>query len=233
MTTIFQLYQIQSIDSKIDLMKKRIFNIDSLIENNIEIISSNKKLDQSRQIHKKIVAKFQEISDQVQARKIKIAQSESTLYSGSVKNPKELEDLQHEIASLKKAIDRFEEKQFEIMVVLEKSERDIHQKEEKLEDLTNNFHSQKSLFLGEKKELEEKIKSFDMQRNAITSKLSEVILKKYSLLRKTKKGLAVAKVEETSCSACGASLTASQRQITRSAETIFYCPSCGRMLYGS
>lgn len=39
---------------------------------------------------------------EAEAQKIKIEQTEASLYGGSVHNPKELQDLQREVASLKK-----------------------------------------------------------------------------------------------------------------------------------
>jgi predicted nucleic acid-binding Zn-ribbon protein len=47
---------------------------------------------------------------EVGRQKVKIEQSESNLYSGNVKNPKELQDLQNEIAALKRYLITLEDR---------------------------------------------------------------------------------------------------------------------------
>ncbi|MFN2235225.1 MAG: C4-type zinc ribbon domain-containing protein [Anaerolineales bacterium] len=44
-------------------------------------------------------------------------------------------------------------------------------------------------------------------------------------------GVAVAKVEDRACKACGSTLTASLNQAARSPSQIVFCDSCGRILY--
>ena len=55
----------------------------------------------------------------------------------------------------------------------------------------------------------------------------------YEKMRKRKAGVAVAKVRDKTCSACGSTLAASLNQAARSPSQMVFCDSCGRILYGA
>jgi len=53
----------------------------------------------------------------------------------------------------------------------------------------------------------------------------------YESLRQKKKGVAISKVEDQTCSICGATLTPAECQVAKSQNKNIQCPSCGRLLY--
>ncbi len=59
----------------------------------------------------------------MRAQKVKIEQTEATLYGGKVRNPKELQDLQNEAAALKRYLAVLEDRQLEQMIALEDVEK--------------------------------------------------------------------------------------------------------------
>lgn len=229
----FQLFQLQEIDTGLDNAQLRINEIDGLIKNDTKIINAQKSLDKA---NKQIAADNNELntlSDDIQTKRIKISQSEANLYNGSVKNPKELQDLQLEISSIKKTISKLEDVLLEVMIRVDQSEKILEIQKEDLINAKSNFATQSSLLQGEKNTLIEKIQGLNSKKRTIITQIDQDNQNRYETLRKLKNGLAITKLQDNSCGACGASLTASQRQEARSASKLFICSSCGRIIYGS
>ena len=71
------------------------------------------------------------------------------------------------------------------------------------------------------------------QRQGAISTIQPDDLATYNRLRKLRTGVAVAKVEERACNACGSTLTAALHQAARSPSQVVFCDSCGRILYAT
>jgi len=233
MNTGFKLFQLQEIDSAIDKAQKRIQEIQSLVENNKSILAAQSKVEKQEKLFFKEKNMFDELNDEIQTRKNKKAQSESSLYGGGISNPKELQDLQKEITYLSTSISEMEDQLLQKLIQLEKVDEDLSEERKNLKNLLSEFETNKSLLLGEKNQLENLIKSQNEQRQSIIDQIDIQSQEIYRSIRASKSGYAVAKLEDDTCSACGNSLTASQRQQARSPGTLFFCPSCGRIIYGS
>ena len=229
----FQLYQLQEIDTDLDNSQLRINEIDGLIKNDTNIINAQKNLEKAKKQLLVDNNEFNTISDDIQNKKIKISQSEANLYNGSVKNPKELQDLQLEISSIKKTIRKLEDVLLEVLIRLDQSEKYLEIQKNDLKIANSNFATQSSLLQGEKNTLLEKIQGLNSKKRIMITQIDRSNQNRYETLRKLKSGLAIAKLQDDACGACGAGLTAGQRQEARSASKLFICPSCGRVIYGS
>ena len=63
----------------------------------------------------------------------RVGQAEASLYGGHVQNPKELQDLQKDVASLKRHLETLEERELEAMEAAENAEKDFAAAEADLE----------------------------------------------------------------------------------------------------
>ena len=229
----FQLYQLQEIDTDLDNSQLRINEIDGLIKNDTNIINAQNNLEKVKNQLLVDNNEFNTIRDDIQNKKIKISQSEANLYNGSVKNPKELQDLQLEISTIKKTIRKLEDVLLEVLIRLDQSEKKLEIQKKNLNIANSSFATQSSLLQGEKNTLLEKIQGLNSKKRIMITQIDRSNQNRYETLRKLKSGLAIAKLQDDACGACGAGLTAGQRQEARSASKLFICPSCGRVIYGS
>jgi predicted nucleic acid-binding Zn-ribbon protein len=71
------------------------------------------------------------------------------------------------------------------------------------------------------------------ERQAVVTDIASQALNAYEQLRRQKRGIAIAALADNACGACGTTLTASQQQSARSTSQLFYCPTCGRILYAN
>jgi len=231
--TGFQLYQLQQIDTKIDASLNRIDEIDRFIAGNTSIKNAQDQLSSSENKYIEEKNLFEHLNSEVQAKKNKKAQSESSLYGGTVKNPKELQDFQQEISSLTKIILKLEDELLEKLIELENFEEQMKAAKENLKQSLSNYETQKSLLVAERSNKIKDIENLKTKKDSLIGNIDKSALENYQTLRKSKNGIAVVEIQDDSCSGCGTSLTPNQRQKARSANKLFSCPSCRRIVYGS
>jgi len=84
---------------------------------------------------------------------------------------------------------------------------------------------------GEKTKLLSEVDRLLSEKKATIPTLLVSDLGMYEQLRKSRNGVAVAKINSRACTACGTTLTAAVVQATQSTGQIIRCPNCGRFLY--
>jgi predicted nucleic acid-binding Zn-ribbon protein len=231
MSNISHLFHLQGIDDQIDLLARQIAEIDSKI-------NSTAEMDKMEKEHKEITENLfranqalSALESESSAVRIKIQQSESSLYGGKVSSPKELVGLQTEISMLKNKITQLEDPILECMGRVEDLEAELKDNEQNRKDLEVNLQVQRSVWTVEKGNLQNSKLAVEKERSAQTQQIPQNTLKQYELLRTQKRGKAVVLCQEGNCSACGAEVTPRDQQAARSGESIIYCPTCGRILY--
>ncbi len=228
----FLLYQVQKIDTEIDLSEKRLTEISRLISDNQIVEAAEKNFSEANHRLAERKKALKSIEDAVEKTQIKMQNSESALYGGKIRLPKELQDLQNEIASLKRHLSSQEDDQLEAIIAMEEADREAARAGKALEKAREDFASQTVALQGEKSTLEKKKERLLSERAAAISPIQADFMAIYDRFRTQKRGIAIAGVTEDSCSACGAGLTPANLQAARSSSQIVYCPQCGRMLYG-
>jgi uncharacterized protein len=231
MNQAFQLYQLQKIDSQLDTIDNRLNEIAKILDadetlKQVEIAVKNKQ----QEIHEARLS-LQKLDDAVQAQKIKIETSNGALYGGKIQNPKELQDLQNEISSLKKYLARLEDQELEAMIFCDQLDLDLNKALEIQKSAQGEYAEKQSRLLGEQLQLNKTKEKLLAERNAAAPSIQSENLEIYLKLRKTKRGIAVASITEGACTGCGSNLTPAEWQAARSPRQVVYCSSCGRILY--
>jgi len=225
------LYRLQQIDSPIDQARTRIREIEVELTNDTALSQAQeyaKEKEQSLQDARKSLRKTEET---VQDQRVKINQAESVLYGGKVRNPKELQDLQNDVAALKRYLNVLEDRQLEAMIALEDAEREHEQANVSLGEAQAHTAEQQAGFMGELTRLQKTVERLDIERQAAATAVNPVDLSLYEQLRQTRRGVAVAKVSSQACGACGSLLTPALVQAANSSNQLIRCTSCGRILY--
>lgn len=232
MSLSFKLFRLQQIDSQLDKHQDNLSVIEVKLDDNHALNRAKTTVEVKEKSLENKRNSLRQAEDNVLNQQIKIEQTEATLYSGKVNNPKELQDLHNEAAALKRYLTVLEDRQLEEMMELEQAEGEFEdatlnlervQQEDK--QLKNELSTNKSLSIQE-------IDRLNNERIVELKSISndDVIL--YEKLRQKKRRVAVAKVIDNTCSACGSTLTTALRQSAQSPGKITYCESCGRILYG-
>jgi uncharacterized protein len=231
MNPAFQLSRLQKIDTELDQIALRQQEISRLIQDETIVNEVKQRLeskDAELQACMKDLKKIEEKNGQFQA---KLQEDERALYGGNVKLPRELQDLQNDIASIKKQISTQDEDQFNTMMQVEVLEKEKVALQKELAEAQSTFATRVAGLKGENSSLEKKKENLLTERNAAIQNVDAISIEKYDTLRKSKRGLAVALVSDQACTACGSTLTPADWQAARSPQRIVLCSSCGRILY--
>jgi len=225
------LYRLQQVDSQLDQIRNRINEIDKILGQDIELQQSQRALDEAKLELSDEQKNLRRAEDVVKDLKVKIEQTEAMLYGGKVRNPKELQELQAESAALKRHLTTLEDRELEAMLAVDNAEQKTTAASNELSTVQSKFAGQFSLLNGERLNLSEKISRLETERNVAVGMIPEDDLTIYEQLRKQRRGIAVAKAIDKSCSACGSSLTPALIQQAVNSPILVRCPTCGRIIY--
>jgi len=233
MNSSFTLFRLQTQDTLRMKMNARLKEIDRIIAADKEVSQANAKLVEAQEINKSAESVLKGLLEQVKEKKLKRELTQSNLFSGKVRNPKELQDLQAETQALDRTIAKLEDEQLQAMMAFEETTNALHQAEKELQQVLDRKASQNSLLIGEKHKIESEIPQVDAQRQALIEQLDKEIFMVYRTLLKSKAGIAVAEVNDDTCSACGVTVPPADIQAAKSPNIIAYCKNCGRILVKS
>lgn len=231
MSLAFHLAQLQKIDTQLDQIQVRINEIDLILstDDHLAQAMAAERLAKENVI---LARKNQrQIEETIQKHRIKMETSEAALYGGKIKNPKELQDLQNEILSLKKLIATQEDVLLESMLVLEQAEEQKQAAAQNLIHAEGESANRLAGLMGEKNQLLKTKERLITEKEAALPQISEMDLTVYNRLREQKRGLAVSQVEDGACKGCGSALRPAEIQLARSPTQMVRCSTCGRILY--
>jgi len=231
MSAAMGLYRLQQVDSQIDGIQARQQTIRETLQNDLKLQAATRAFSAADSKHKEASRALKQTETEVEKQRIKIEQTESSLYGGRVQNPKELQDLQKDVASLKKHLETLEERELEAMVLVESVEHELQTAKSELEQTQVNINEQYRDLSRENEALDKELERLEHERNAILSDLISSAVSTYEQIRKQRRGIAVTTISDSACTACGTTLTLSLQQSARSATQLFTCPTCGRILY--
>ncbi len=231
MSEPFQLYRLQQTDSTLDQARIRLKEIEETLSDDTAVRKATKQVEQAKQVYQFAQIALKQAEQDAQAQEQKIDNNQKRMYSGTVTNPKELEDLQLEAAALKRHLTTLEDNQLEAMVAFEEAETAHQDADDNFAKVKDQAAQQNQDLHAEQKELLAQVADLEGERNIHIGNLNNDAIATYNKLREKRRGVAVALVKDKNCSACGATLTAAQAQAARSPSQITKCDSCGRILY--
>jgi uncharacterized protein len=223
--------RLQTIDSQIQKILNRIEEIERLLSDNSALLDSEKQVSKIESHLAESQKILRQTEENVKEQQLKIEKTDVALYGGKIQNPKELQDLQNEAASLRRYLNVLEDKQIEAMISLEDAES-----QHRL--VINNYKEIKVHQQLQNEKLSEELahqiidlKRLNVEREVVIQTIDIDDLEIYEKLRNNRRGLAIAAIVDLTCSACGTTLTPAIRQSAQSPAQIVQCPSCRRILY--
>jgi predicted nucleic acid-binding Zn-ribbon protein len=231
MSQSFKLFRLQQIDSELDKIYSRLNEIEAKLADDLQIRLAQEKVEDAHQEQNDAALHLRRAEVDVQSQRSKIEQSEATLYSGKVKNPKELQDLQNEAEALKRYLTILEDRQLEAMLVLDDAEENYQATAKSHSGIVEEINLQNNQLLKEKELLNQDLTRQESERQAAASNINANDLESYNALRSKKSGVAVSRVVERTCSACGSTLSAATYGSAQIPTKITHCDTCRRILY--
>ena len=232
MSKSFKLHRLQQIDTHLDQIRARLRVIETLLSDDTNIKIAQAKFDETSQEYENARKAVRREEENVRANKVKLEQTDAALYGGKVRNPKELQDLQHEAEALKRYRNVLDDRLLEAMIAQDDAEARFTAASNELDTARLHFSEQSTTLTQEKTGLTNELARLESEREAASRSILAADLNMYEQLRKQKRGVAVATVADKSCAACGSTLSAAQLHAAKSPNQLTRCEACGRILYG-
>jgi len=226
------LARLQEIDSHIDALDYREKNLPER-DNYLKLKDEVEKIED---LYKKVMKKLNDESavqkrheDKLASLNEKIDREQKRLYSGTIKNPKELASIQQEVGHLKEQADNTELELLEQIDVVDKLKSDSKAIENRLTTRQAELNEAKSKMEEVLADIDDKRKAWQAKREPVYASLGSDTRQLYDRVR-TKLPLAVTVLEEGICQGCRVELPSTEAERILSSAKLERCPNCSRIL---
>ncbi len=225
------LYRLQTIDLEIEQKTRCLEEVKASLSGNEEVERARLVLQESEKELSRWRTKLRDQELEMRSLTNKIASVEDRLYSGRIKNPKELASLQEESLYLERRKGELEDRILESMIEVEEGEARVGEQKERLARLEAKWQATQARLIAEQEELTKRLSQLQAERIKLRKTIQAEDLALYEDLRRRKDGIAVALLEGELCRGCGVTLPASKVQQARQGNILVLCGSCERILY--
>jgi len=225
-----KLISLQKLDSEIrqvslflDNTPQRLEDIDKKVEHSSQAVSRAKEnLAQNQKTRRELESQVKDIKVHISKYKVQL---------NEVKTNKEYTALLHEIEEDQKKIDKIEEDIISAMLAADDIEKEIREANQRFSQDREKFDKEKDLIQLKKRELEEKIKRIQKDRDEILPRIPPEQLGLYSRIFRKMSGIALSPVTDDFCSMCHMRIRPQVLNELKEAKKLIICEACGRILY--
>lgn len=230
MSQALEIVTLQSIDDEIASANAAIADAEARIARDAAVEDAQSDLDAARASLRETQREQKRLEAEIARLNERIVPEEKRLYSGSVKSPKELSSIQHEVEHLKEQRTAFETELLAILERIDANEQQVRDQEKVLAGETARWDADKAELTARLAQLRRQVEAASTRRAEQADRVVAQSLQLYEVVRK-KKGLAVARVQGQACGACRIGLPEAVRKRAMSPVMLSQCPSCDRILY--
>lgn len=231
MSRASNLHRLQEIDLGLDRARARLTDIERLLGDSEAVRDARTADERARAALGAGQTAVKDAEHAVASQRAKLETAERALYGGSVHHPKELQDLQADVESLKRYLVSLEDRLLADMLRLEELEASAGAAADALHLAEAGLQAERSSLTAEQEQLRTRSAALQEGREAALVGVAEKDLALYSRLRESMGGIALALLKDDSCGACGVGLSAAECQIVRNNPEPVRCHQCGRILY--
>lgn len=172
------------------------------------------------------------LEDEVALVAEKAAAVDTKMYSGTVTNPKELQDLQKDLDQLRRHQSALEDELLVIMEAAEERQGAADAGAVAVRAVEARLAEVEQRLIATEAEIDVEIDGVARERAELVAAVPDALLARYEALRPKVHGPAVARLEGTHCSGCHLTLPATEidRLKHLPADTIATCDQCGCLL---
>jgi len=224
-----QLYRLQQLDQELERQQKIIKDIDEQLGENEGLSEAQSKFASQEQRLAEVAKSQKTVEWELEDLQEKINHLSNRLYGGTIKNPKELVNLEQEVKDLRHKLTKKEDELLELMTQAETIQSRVKAGAEELEALTREWQQEQEELKQRKVDAESRLARLSPSRQELAQQIDHEALKLYEQIRATK-ALPVAKVEQGRCQGCRITLPTGLWQRAK-AGNLVQCGSCARILY--
>ena len=224
------LIGLQGIDGQIYALNKEKAYMPGHLKSIDEALELKKtSIKQAEEDLKNIQLKLKEKEGNLQQKEEQIKKLQGQLYT--LKTNKEYSTMLSEIGGIKADNSLTEEDIIKFMDEIELVKKKILEEKGLFKTEELKAQKEKENIKLKAAEIETKLSGLNEKRNAVIPNIEKQVLSRYEKILKNKDGLAMARIEESSCGGCHMNLPPQVISDVKLREDIVICGSCLRMLY--
>jgi uncharacterized protein len=228
-----RMLDLQRIDTAIDRLEQRRGQLEAgeeLSAARKEMEEAEARLGEIRLASDAVTSDSTRLEHEIESMNAKLAAEEKRMYDGSIANAKELEALQHEIASLKERRSRAEDALLEQMVRREDLDARGAAADAESRDARARVDAVGGDSVRELEGIERELITRREERTAIVPDVDEELLELYDDLRRQKHGVGAAAIVDGVCQACHEKLSAVELDRLKRTDGVKRCEYCRRIV---
>jgi len=225
------LYQLQQVDTELARVKAELAKLDSGLELKAEVAAAENEYKTLLSQHHTSEVEGRALELEITTLQEKKAKFEGQLYGGTVRNPRQLSDLQEEVEMLDREVSKLEDRELELMETIEgqrgqltRWEEELTEKKVRLAEVVAAYKGASARLSGEAAELEGK-------RKEVAGQVNAPLLKRYEQIRARQANLGIVRVTGETCPGCRVAIASEVLKELRTGRVGLTCDSCGRLLY--
>lgn len=230
-----KLLDLQALDSEADHLRHRLSNLPEEAE--LATLTAEQARVRDRVRDQQVVVDDLDVAQRkadrdVEQVKERRERDRAKMDGGQVTDPKALEKLQHEMATLERRISTLEDDELEVMEQLEEAQQALATLQERETELAGEVETLAGTRDRKRAELEEELERVLGRRDPMSADMPEDLLALYEKLRTAKGGVGAALLRAKQCGGCMLALDASEIERIRQlpAESVARCGECSRIL---
>jgi predicted nucleic acid-binding Zn-ribbon protein len=225
------LYALQSIDIQLARKTRRYRDVEASLGESEAFRTARATLKDAKEEHARSRAKLRDRELETQSVSDKLDTDLKRLYSGQIKNPKELDDLQKETEYLKRRKASLEDQQLEAMMALDEATTRLAVANEEYVVTEAAWKAENSELSQEYEALKQDLTQLSAQRKRVAEHIAEKDMSEYKALRRLRKGVAVTAVRGGVCQVCRVSIPGRDLERATKTDDLQHCFGCDRILY--
>jgi hypothetical protein len=228
-----RILDLQELDTSTDRLEHRREQLDageelSAVRKEMEVAES--RLGELRLALDSVASEQRRLEHDIDSTSAKLAAEEKRMYGGSIANAKELEALQHEIASARERRSRAEDELLDQMVRREDLEARATDADAEVTAARARVEEAGGDAARELDEIAAALAERRASREALSSEIDQELLELYEDLRRQKKGIGAAAIVDGVCQACHEKLSAVELDRLKHTDGVKRCEYCRRIV---
>lgn len=229
MGIIRQLYQLQELELDIEARETVLANCMTQLGESRQLAESRVQVAKEEKLLEQLKGEQKVVEWELEDLEAKLAAATEALYSGRIKNPKDLASLQHEVDGFKDRGVRLEERVLDVMERVEAASASLTGKRQEFSRVEEQWRGQQQKLAADIEQLNGALSELRQQAQQTLAVIDPEAAVLYQQLRK-RRGWAVARVEQGTCRGCGISLSTAELQRAKG-NRLVQCNNCSRILF--
>jgi len=227
------LWKLNAIDAAIVEIRHKAASMDPGRKIQAEIDKLTVVFEEANAKAKALSAEQADLELQQKAIEAKLKKIDGDLYGGKVVNPREVEDMQHQIDGLKKQRAKNDERMLELWDLVPPAKKAADEAQAPIEAKKKDLVEHQKKMLDLKKTLEAEFKELNAKRPEVAAGISAGLLARYDAVRQKHAGVAMATVDRRgNCTMCGTLLPKKTIE-TALDDKVVTCEECHRIIYAT